>query len=110
MESTIIVSADKLRLNEKDVIVINASIPPSEIPYYVVLNYREGKINIRNEYISKREEILKTNFSTNLNISYGKNSGRIYEVNSIQPQRKQDLIESISGLCKKLINIHSNQR
>jgi len=110
MESIIKVSANDLLKNKDDVVVIEPIIPPSEIPYFVILNSTNGKITIKNEYLPKNEVILHFQSSENLKLYYGKLSGRVYEVNSINPQKKEDLINSIIALCRKILKSNIQER
>jgi len=102
METIIRVSADKLSYSEDDVVVIQPTIPPSEIPYFVIISNNDGKISIKNEYLPRNEHVIHVDSSSNITIYYGEKSGRVYEVITNSSIRKSDIINSITNFCKKI--------
>ena len=103
MVDLIKISLDKQYLNSKNIVVVEPNFPPSVIPYYILLTELDGKITIKNEYLPKNEEIVKYQTSENLKFVYGQNSGRIYEIYSIKPLKKEDLINSIIHYSKQIL-------
>ena len=103
MENIIKISVDKQLAGSPQIVVIEPDIPFSEIPYFILLKSQDTRIVITIEYLPKHEQIEKFRISENLFVNYGTHSGRIYEVNSIRPGQKEDLINSLSNLNRQII-------